>query len=495
MQKKIDQFTGTFRLTSGREVFGTLCFRGEDTTIDLFDDAAFCRDPKGYSFIMGELHDGRLVTLLQCILKRTETRSTSSDKRKHSVTIFPHFVALGSSHVSPSEPCISQVHFVMRDASAIFYDFDAFSTIINPKPFIPLLKNDKAKLRQIDIGDNPIIAYFTGKFDIAVVETELGKVHAHHRPNETLGGPRGVRIDNEVMITLTPPNPLTFEEGINRLLTLSRFFELILGREQPLTHLSMSPYNSNERCLPVEIYRSMAPEPCAAVDFDESRSPSPRDVLITTVEGIEQYSTVLRNYLALDQERHDSRGRLQKALSNGRHYTIDRLIAAANIFDILPNSAYPAKVSLPEGLATAKAEARKLFKVLPDSIERSTILSAIGRIGELSLKHKIRHRVTSTKLDKLFPQLMDVLEEAVNCRNHYVHGSQGRIDYSSNFDLVPFFTDSLEFSFAASDLIDSGWDISSWKNNSPGYSHPFGMFIVNYSEQIKHFNEIMCSAS
>jgi hypothetical protein len=495
VQKKTDQLTGSFRLTSGREVFGTLCVHGEHTTISLFDDDEFNRDPESYSYIRGELHDGRFVTLIQCILKRIETRSISSDKRKHSATIFPHFVALGSSHVSPSEPCISQVHFVMRDASAVFYDFDAFSTIINPTPFIPLLKNDKAMLRQVDIGENPIIAYFTGKFDVAVVETALGEVRTHHRPIETIGGPRGVRIDNEVMVTLTPPNPLTFEEGINRLSILSRFFELVLGREQPLTHLSVSLCNSNERSLPIEIYRSMAPDPRGAVDFDESRSPGPRDVLVTTVEGTEQYSTILRNYLALDQDRHDSRGRLQRALNTGRHYTIDRLIAAANIFDILPNSVYPAKVSLSEGLATAKAKARKLFKALPDSIERSSILGAIGRIGELSLKHKIRHRVTSAKLDKLFPQLVDVLEEAVNCRNHYVHGTQGRIDYSSNFDLVPFFTDSLEFSFAASDLIDSGWDISSWKNNLPQYSHPFGAFIINYRKQIKHFNKIMCSAS
>lgn len=494
VQEKVDQLTGTFRLTDGREVFGTLCVCGEDSSISLFDDAEFCRAPENYSFITGELHDGQLATLFQCTLQRIGSRGTISDRRKHSATLFPHFVALGYSYLSVSEPCISQLHFTMRDASAVFYDFDAFSTILNSKPFVPLLRNDKARLREVDIGENPIIAYFTGKFDVAVVETALGEVRAHHRPSHTTGGPRGVRIDNEVMVTLRPSDPLTFQEGINRLSTLLRFFELVLGREQPLTHLSASLCSLGERATPVEIYRSYALDSRGAVDFDEARTLGPRDALISIVDGTEQFSTVLKNYLHSDQERHDSRRRLQNALNSGRRYTIDRIIGAANIFDILPKSAYPEKTSISEELAIAKAEARKLFRMLPDSIERSSILGAIGRIGELSLKHKIRHRVTSTGLDKHFPQLVDVLEEAVNCRNHYVHGSPGRIDYSSNFDLVCFFTDCLEFSFAASDLIEAGWDISNWKKTLPGYSHPFNMFSVNYKEHIKYFNEMMCSA-
>lgn len=493
MEKKAHRFTGTFRLTDGRDVFGTLSVCGEDTALSLFDDREFYPDPEVYSFITGELHDGRLVTLLNCTLLRIESAGNGLDRRKHSATLFPNFIGLGYSYLSPSEPCISQVHFAMRDGTSVFYDFDAFSTVLDPKPFVPLLRNNKARLRQVDIGENPIIAYFTGKYDVAVVETAIGEVRTHHRPSHTAGGPRGVGIDNELTVTLTPTDALTFRDAINQLSTVLRFFELVLGREQPLTHLSVSLCGSNEESLLVEIYRTMSPDAFGAVDFDESHSPGPRAVLLSTVDGTEQYSTVLRNYLASDQQRYDSRGRLQRALNTGRHYTIDRLIAAANIFDILPNSVYPAKAPISEELESAKAEARKLFKVLPDSIERSSILGAIGRIGELSLKHKIRHRVTSTRLDKLFPQLVDVLQEAVNCRNHYVHGSPGRIDYSSNFDLVCFFTDSLEFSFAASDLIDAGWDIITWMNNSPGHSHPFGMFIANYREAIKYFNQITCA--
>lgn len=493
MQYETDNLTGTFRLENGRTVFGSLCVRGEVSKVSLFADTEFPPIPEDYTYLTGDLHDGRLATLFRCTLERIERRSTNPDRSKHSAQLFPHFVALGCQHIPPLAPCISQISFAMRDASSVFYDFDAFSRVLDPTPFVTLLANDKAQFRHIDIGESPIIGYFTGKFDIAVVETTLGAVRAHHCPTETMGGPRGFRIDNKVMVTLTPTEPLTFEEGIYQLAALLRFFELLLGCAQPLTDLKVRLSGQDKRSRSIDIYRSFAPDPRNAVDSEEVRSPGPRDVLVSTADSAEQYAIVLKNYLASDCERHDGRGRLRSALNTGRRYTIDRIIAAANLFDILPDSAYPAKATISEEFATAKVEARKLFKALPDSIERSGILGAIGRIGELSLKHKVRHRVTSTGLDKHFPQLVDVLEEAVNCRNHYVHGSAGRIDYPSNFNAVCFFTDALEFAFGASDLIDAGWDFLDWKKGSSGDSHPFSTFSAGYKEQLKYFNELMKS--
>ena len=483
---KSDHFTGKFRLTNGRELFGVLQVCGEASTLILFDDFhSFIPVPEAYSYVVGELHDGRLVTLIQCILLSSNIQNIRSDKQKSSVQLFPHYVMIGPSHISDSTPCISEISFGMRDASALFYDFDAFSTVINTQPFVPLIKKDVAHIRQIEVGKHPIISYFTGKLDIAVVDTALGEVIAHHSPSFSSGGLQGVRIDNKVMVTLKPSTSITFQEAIKRLNTLMRFFELVLGREQPLIVLNIQLGNQSKSFSKIEVFRSLASN---VEELEQYRDLGPRDALLSLVDSVNQYSTVLVNYLASDNERHDSRQRLQSALNKDRDYTIDRIISAANIFDIFPDSAYPENEELPEELDNAKKQARKLFRSLPDSIERSSILSAIGRIGKLSLKHKIRHRVTSTKLDKRFPQLVKVLEEAVNCRNHYVHGSPGRIDYAENFDLVCFFTNALEFSFAVSDLIDIGWDIACLNG---GGSHPFYKFTTGYYKNLKYFHELM----
>ena len=460
--------TGTFLIPDEREVFGSLRICGEDSEVVIFHDDLIPPVSENYFSIMGELHDGRLVSLLQCVLLSINSKNTGSDRKKHSARLFPHYVVLGSSHISPSDSCIVCISFVMKDASALFYDYDTFSIVLDTKPFIPLLQKDKEKIRNIEIGEHPIISYFTGKFDIAVVETALGEVKAHHSPSFGPGGPQGVRIDNKVVVTLPPPEPVTFQDAINRMSVLLRFFELVLGKEQPLIDLTVRLSGQMDNSPPVSIYRSYSPDTPNTNNSDKSQSPHPADVLVSIVDKTEQYSTVLINYLASDSERHDSRARLRSELNIGHHYTINRLIAAANIFDILPDTAYPEKPILSQELATAKEKARNLFKVLPNSIERSSMLGAIGRIGGLSLKHKIRYRVINAGLDKYFPRLMEVLEEAVNCRNHYVHGTPGRLDYSSNVDLECFFTDAMEFTFAASDLIDAGWDFMKWSNGSSG---------------------------
>jgi hypothetical protein len=61
-----------------------------------------------------------------------------------------------------------------------------------------------------------------------------------------------------------------------------------------------------------------------------------------------------------------------------------------------------------------------------------------------------------------FPEITMVTDEAVNCRNYYVHGGEPRLDYNREFGAVIFFTDTLEFVFAASDLIEAGWDFQAW---------------------------------
>ncbi len=132
------------------------------------------------------------------------------------------------------------------------------------------------------------------------------------------------------------------------------------------------------------------------------------------------------------------------------------------MFDILPASAVPPDVTLPPELIDARLRGRELFGALPDTPERNSVLNALGRIGKSNLKGKIRHRAESilNALGDRFENLMSVVDEAVDCRNHYVHGNPPSYDYASNFlETAAFFTDTLEFVFGASDLMQSGWDI------------------------------------
>lgn len=158
------------------------------------------------------------------------------------------------------------------------------------------------------------------------------------------------------------------------------------------------------------------------------------------------------------------------------------------MFDILPASAVPNDVEIASDLLEAKIKARGLFKDLQLSPERDSILAALGRLGKTNLKQKVRSRAQRIidELSTRLPNLISVLDQAIDCRNYFVHGGEVPPSYNRDSDVSLFFTDTLEFAFAVSDLIEAGWDIKTWMAGT-SVSHPFGRYLLNYHGQLVRF--------
>jgi hypothetical protein len=81
-----------------------------------------------------------------------------------------------------------------------------------------------------------------------------------------------------------------------------------------------------------------------------------------------------------------------------------------------------------DNLKEAGEKAKELFTALPQSSDRDSVLSALGRLGTLSLKRKIAARVKLISDNTVaFPELAMITEKAVNCRNYFVHGSSNQV--------------------------------------------------------------------
>jgi hypothetical protein len=162
------------------------------------------------------------------------------------------------------------------------------------------------------------------------------------------------------------------------------------------------------------------------------------------------------------------------------------------MFDILPESALPRDTPLSAELKSASDRCRQILRELPQGPERDNVLDALGRIGKSNLKNKIRHRAKFLveAVRERFPDLTTVTDEAVNCRNYYVHGGMPKFDYSSS-SMLYFFTDTLEFVFAASDLIEAGWDVKAWCETPTSMSHPFGQYRVGYAENLRRLQSFL----
>jgi hypothetical protein len=56
---------------------------------------------------------------------------------------------------------------------------------------------------------------------------------------------------------------------------------------------------------------------------------------------------------------------------------------------------------------------------------------------------------------------------------------------------VSFFTDTLEFVFAASDLIEVGWKIEPWLQKGTTMSHPFGTYCAHYRYNLQALKALL----
>ena len=487
---------GKFSITPSKELHGELRLSGEETQLCLHDSEEIQAILTNDNCITGILHDRTRVTLMKCVTINRSNSGSGNGERFYSATVFPHFVVEGQQHIVPNEKVIREISFVIEDATSLFYDFDAFSSLLDATPYIDQLVAAQSKKvnRAIQTGPQPIISYFTGKRDIIEIDTVLGKFRAKHNPNfrlGDLGGPRGVRINNTISVSLETEKHIAFHESMGRAFKLLRFLEVIIGRPQNVQDLLVYPGN-HERPEPLKVHMSYSPSLTANSTLD-SLSPQPADLLLDPINRPEEFAHVMRAWLEKDDARRDARSRFDRSFAQQRRYSVERLIGAANMFDILPMGAVPKDVRVSEDLKEATQHCKKAFKALPNSYERERVLVELKKIGKATLKHKTKHRAgyITDAIGERFPDLVLVLDEAVNCRNHYVHGSDSNIDYNQNFNVVVFFTDTLEFVFAASELVESGWDIRVFIEKGTTMSHPFGSYRINYSRNLRELKLLL----
>jgi hypothetical protein len=277
-----------------------------------------------------------------------------------------------------------------------------------------------------------------------------------------------------------------FDEAVDWTFVLVNYLGMLAGRPQNLLRFLLRASNDPCEAEVFTVYWSMPPRRDTFIESEVG------EVLLDGAAKPTEFATVLANWLVRNTDWHDARSRFFASFRQQR-FDVARLVGAANMFDILPASAVPQTVELSSELAAAAKLARETFAKLPESAERASILSALGRLGTPALKHKIRHRVKviSDVVGERFPELTKVTDEAVNCRNHYVHGSAPSFDYDENFDCVTFFTRTLEFVFAASDLVEAGWNIKEWLAGWTAMRHPFDEFRIDYKDRLQRLKALL----
>lgn len=441
-------------------------------------------------FLPLAMPDGTRLTFVDNVLTSAEMRHPAGGSTQN---LMPHFVTVGAAHMTDTSR-FKALGLLVSDATTLFTDFDAFAMLIDPEHYIDALidAQEKAAGRRIERGEHPLVAYFTGKSEIVAADTILGRVSANNRPSYSIGGPRGVGIENRVYIDLDFPAPAAMADVTDHLMPLLRFLQVVAGRRQKIEHL-WGQLESEEQRAPLDILWCLSP---GRYD-DDDQKPQPRDLPLNGGYEPEAFAKVMTAWLAEDGARRDARLRFAGVFAGRNRYDIDRLVGAANMFDILPKGCFPVGVDMPEDVTATRDKARELFKALPASTLRDRALGDLGRLGKPNLKSKVRHRasivlpVTAGR----FPDLELVLDQAVDARNHYVHGSDASVARAHFYNqTLAFHTETLEFVFAVSEFVEAGWHFGSWASHGTTMSHPWGTYVVSYAERLADFKKQLSSS-
>jgi len=200
------------------------------------------------------------------------------------------------------------------------------------------------------------------------------------------------------------------------------------------------------------------------------------------------FAKVLSEWIMKEADFKDSRNRFFQSFRQANAYNIDRLVATANMFDILPNFLFPEPPPLNEEVKMAIAASKDIFKKIKvQSSHKDYFLGTLGKLQGHSLRTKIKIRadIITDIIGHKLPDLDIVINEAVSCRNFFVHGTyKGTLNQKDIYYFSSFFVDTFEFIFAVSDLIESGWDINEWLSNGSCLTHPFAAYLYSYREVV-----------
>jgi len=380
---------------------------------------------------MGDVEELGRVSLINCWTNTYAPSTTYRVKeRTHSFYswdgIHPQYVIFGGQHIANTDEKITEVWFLIDDATILFYDYK------NLRPRVD-------KLISTEVFSS---------------ETVVGKVSAHHGYYRT-GGSSDIATYNTTRVRIEFSSPIAFKEVVDRVQKVLRFLELIVGRTQNLLEFTIGIESGPERPEFLEVY--------SCVDTKHQRSehppeqPHPSDVLINAVQDPDAFSKVLSTWLerSCDSRWRDARWRFFSFFEKQYFYDWPRLISARDMFNCL--------------------------------LERNS-------------RNNLRDRadILTKKIGNQLPDLHKVINEAVKCRDFYVHGNKPDhkknpkrvIDYKNNLDVLVFFTMTLEFVFATSDLVEAGWDIEDYCKTGSHQTHPFGRYLLSYSNWLKEFKAL-----
>jgi hypothetical protein len=492
MDANLKEVNGFFKILD-QDFFGTLKLDNEDTLLT-FKSKSPIPSLTTIHTVNGAGFDHKIISCLNCIDVGFQ-HSYHHGGVEYTASVFPHFVSIGDQGLDSNENTIIEICFTTNDLPTLFNDRSAFGHLFSTENKLKTLLSDNHdeiinsssfnyELLLPEIAETPHLFYWTGKIDIFQCQTKIGLLTITHSPSFSTDGKTGITCENNISANLKLDEPINFEKTINHISTFARFFSIIAGRTQKASDIKIKKTDS----LPgkyVDIYCSYS----STVTAPPLRGIN--DTPLSPIHRPGEFSTVLQAWIERESEWSVGRTQYLNGLNKNRSYDTDRLVSAANAFDILPSAATVPNKEISEQYIDARTECIKILEALPHSEDRAAAIGVMKRWGRANLRSKVLHRaqIVKNNIPNINNGIDRALVLAIKMRNHFVHGSDD-FDYKKYESFLPFFTDALEFVFSASDIIECGWNPEAWIKSRPSYAHNYSYFINSFNNEIESLKAV-----
>ena len=480
-----------FDTGEGRRFVGQLNLeRGDlfDSNVVSIVDDRFVHIPAG-----GALHgrsEAGKVSLLDCVRGGTLGSTNWGDFGTFHGDVAFRYALFGKRHLSAEEKAIRGIQFTLEgaDSSVFMQDkFERFGLLHAPDDeVLDAIERTRPDYMKGDlVKGKAMVSYFTGHWDlVARFETVLGTVHVVRSMQvDSLG--RNMEDTPRISIDFDD-DPTTLDGAWEKMREVRQFFAWMMGYAPAWRDVLVFTSEQDEAG-----YRSDTDgkfEVFAHSEWSEiPEGAKQRGTLIDASQNPGHFTAVMQKWLDRngDPRRKSANTRFFGCIRGvSNRFIEDGIVSAANTFDLLPDEDKPKTQPLPKEVLAALEEAGRKVKrsKYTDDAQRQDVLNALGLIRRNKrLRKVIEHRakkVLSHFGDEKLKDLQEMIRLAVECRNYYTHGT-GNANFT-NYATVRFLTEVLEFIYAASELLECGWDTSTSALDS---WHPIGGFVTNYERK------------
>ena len=444
---------GLFWLDETRKVPGHLVLEGQRGRLVLWDSEFFMVNKPT---IHGTTSRGQCVSLFGCLESVPTSVQFKNAIGFEARVIFDLAVIGDGLHIESDEKAIVSIKFTFDELTSAVSDTSReFGALFDlPEELRKVLEENKPEWFRGSIGDGSILAFFTGEYCILpTTSTAIGNISIERGLSSQF---TGLGMEERTYVRVDFASPLTAREVNERVRMLRFFFGLLFGHLPGLPRIhSATELPVDENTRPNYELRVHPVGELVLGEGVEGEVRSISDVLSSPRFCQDEFASIMTDWFSRNEDASRCAAIWQfLGCFHSESFSPDRHVGAANMFSLLPKC--------------------------DRHYQNGQQIEDLGKI----IAHRAKPVEDALASEFTLPHLDDVVEYAVNCRNYYVHGKNPKLNYEQG-SIQVFLTQTLEFIFGASLLLECGWNIVRWKKRS-NMHHPFSTYLQDYEASLRN---------